>query len=97
MYYCALLLLPWVLCEICILSFTILPVSVSCHFLKKKCSVHKKYPFLKKKCSVVCDRAAVDTEKCWVTGAKVMTFTVSKCVHNLPQTSNSIGKLIDTK
>ena len=36
MYYCDLLLLPWVLCEICILSFTILPASVSCPFLKKK-------------------------------------------------------------
>ena len=44
-----------------------------------------------------CDRAAVDTEKCWVTVAKVRTFAASKCVHNLPQTSNSIGKLIATK
>ncbi len=39
----------------------------------------------------------VDTEKCWVTGAKVMNFAASTCVHNLPQTSNSIGKLIATK
>ena len=35
--------------------------------------------------------------KCWVTVAKVRTFAVSKCVHNLSQTSNSIGKLISTK
>jgi len=31
------------------------------------------------------------------TGAKVMTFTASKCVHNLPQTSIQLGKLIATK
>jgi hypothetical protein len=35
--------------------------------------------------------------KCWVTVAKVRTFGASKCVHNLPQTSYSIGKLIATK
>jgi hypothetical protein len=39
MYYCALLLLPWVLCEICILPFTILPASVPCPFLLKKKNV----------------------------------------------------------
>ncbi len=88
MYYCALLLLPWVLCEICILSFTILPPSVSWSFIKKKCTLIV---------CVWCDSAAVDTEKCWVTVAKVRTFAVSKCVHNLSQTSNSIGKLIVTK
>jgi hypothetical protein len=59
--------------------------SVSCPFLKKKI------------CSVFVLHREVDTEKCWVTGAKVMTFAASTCVHNLPQTSNSIGKLIDTK
>ena len=36
-------------------------------------------------------------QKCLVTDAKVMTFTVSKCVHNLPQTSILLVKLIATK
>ncbi len=33
-------------------------------------------------------------QKCSVTDTKVMTFTISKCVHNLPQTSILLGKLI---
>ena len=66
-YYCALLLLPWVLFEICIFSFSI-PSSflVPSKINKKLFSVFLFHT-----------TGVLKRDKCWVTDAKVMTFAAS--------------------
>ena len=53
-------------------------------------------PFKKKKVCVWVQGGSTQTAEMLVTDAKVMTFAVSKCVHNLTQTSILLGKLIAT-
>jgi hypothetical protein len=79
--------------EICIFSFSI----PSSFLLRSNFFFQVFLFFIRRDCSKVEWQMQKAFDKGWVTDAKVMTFAVSKCVHNLTQTSNSIGKLIDTK